>query len=96
LVNYYNQIRLNQPIRIWHIQKWVYIRRGRHGHARMAVGFTTTCAISAYHHWYCEFESRSGRGVKYYVITFVSGLRQVGGFLRVFRFPPPINLTATI
>jgi hypothetical protein len=44
----------------------------------------------------CEFESRSGRGVQQYVIKFVSDLRQVGGFLRVFRFPPPIKLTATI
>ena len=26
---------------------WKHIRRGRH---RMVVGFTTTCAISAYHH----------------------------------------------
>jgi hypothetical protein len=25
---------------------------------------------------------------------FVSDLRQVGGFLRVLRFPPPIKLTA--
>jgi hypothetical protein len=25
--------------------------------------FTTTCAISAYHHWSCEFESRSWRCV---------------------------------
>jgi len=31
-----------------------------------------------------------------YVIKFVSDLRQVGGFLRVLRFPPPIQLTATI
>jgi len=29
----------------------------------MVVGFSTTCAISAYHHWSCEFESRSWRGV---------------------------------
>ena len=29
----------------------------------MAVGFTTTYAISTYHHWCCKFESRSGRGV---------------------------------
>jgi hypothetical protein len=29
----------------------------------MLVGFTTTCVINAYHHWYCEFESRSVRGV---------------------------------
>ena len=26
------------------------INRGRHGHDRIVVGFTTTCAISAYHH----------------------------------------------
>ena len=31
--------------------------------------------------------------IQYYVIKFVSDLRQVGGFLRVFRFPPPIKLT---
>ena len=30
------------------------------------------------------------------VITLVSDLWQVGGFLRVLRFPPPINLTVTI
>jgi hypothetical protein len=35
----------------------------------------------------CEFESQSGQGVKHYVIKFVSDLRQVGGFLRVLRFP---------
>ena len=29
----------------------------------MVVGFTTTYAISAYHHYGCEFESRSWRGV---------------------------------
>jgi hypothetical protein len=40
----------------------------------MGVGFTTTYAISAYHHWSCEFESRSGQGVQHYVIKFVSDL----------------------
>ena len=34
--------------------------------------------------------------IQHYVIEFVSDLRQVGGFLRVLRFPPPIKLTATI
>ena len=34
--------------------------------------------------------------ILYYVITFVSDLRQVGVFLRVLRFPSPIKLTATI
>jgi len=57
--------------------------RGRHGRARMVVGFTTTYAISTFHHWCCEFESRSGLGVQHYVIKLVSDLRQVGGFLRV-------------
>jgi len=33
----------------------------------MVVRFTTTYAISSYHHWCCEFESRSGRGVHHYV-----------------------------
>ena len=59
-------------------------------HDHTVVGFTTTYAISAYHHWCCEFESRSGRGVQHYVIKFVSDLR------RVLRYPPPIQLTATI
>ena len=33
---------------------------------------------------------------QHYVIKFVSDLRQVYGFLRVLRFPPPIKLTAMI
>jgi hypothetical protein len=36
------------------------------------------------------------RGWQHYVITFVSDLRKVGGFLRVLRFPQPIKQTATI
>ena len=59
----------------------------------LVVGFTTSYAISAYRHWCCEFESRSGRDVQYYVIKYVSDLRQGGGFLRVLQFPPPIKLT---
>ena len=34
--------------------------------------------------------------IQHYVIKFVSDLRQVGGFLQVLLFPPPIKLTATI
>ena len=34
--------------------------------------------------------------IQHYVIKFGSDLRQVGGFPRVLRFPPPMNLTATI
>jgi hypothetical protein len=32
---------------------WSIKLRGRLG--RLVVGFTTTCTISAYHHWSCEF-----------------------------------------
>jgi hypothetical protein len=31
----------------------------------MVVGFTINYAISAYHHWCCEFESWSGQGVQH-------------------------------
>jgi hypothetical protein len=34
--------------------------------------------------------------IQHYVIKFVSDLRQVGGFLRVLRFLPPIKQTATV
>ena len=34
--------------------------------------------------------------IQHYVIKFVSDLQQVGGFLWVLWFPPPIKLTVTI
>ena len=74
--------------------KWMYeYERDRRGRDHMVVGFTTTFANSAYHHWCCDFESQPGWGVQHYVIKFVSDLHQVGGFLRVLGFPPPIKLT---
>jgi hypothetical protein len=33
--------------------------------------------------------------IQHYVVMFANDLRQVGGFLQVPQFPPPINLTAT-
>ena len=71
-----------------------YEMKACRGRDHMVVGFTTTYAISAYQHWCCEFESRSGRGVQHYVIKFVSDLQQVSGFIRVLLFPPPIKPTA--
>jgi hypothetical protein len=41
----------------------MYLTRVRPGRDRMVVWFATTCAISAYHHWNCEFELHSWRGV---------------------------------
>jgi len=70
----------------------------RRGRDCMVVGFITTYVISAYHRLSCEFESRPGEvySIQHYVIKFVSDLRQVGDFLRVVLFPPPIKLTAMI
>jgi hypothetical protein len=34
--------------------------------------------------------------IQHYVIKCICDLRQVGGFLRVLRFHPPIKLTVTI
>jgi len=67
---------------------WVWRLRGRDG---LVVGFTTTNAISLYHPVHDELYS-----IQHYVIKFVSDMRQIGGFLRVLPFSPPIKLTATI
>jgi len=34
--------------------------------------------------------------IQHYVIKFFSDFPLVGGFLRVLRFPTPLNLTATL
>jgi len=65
--------------------------RGRRGRDRMIMDFTTTCAVSDYHHKGCKFESPHDKCDKCF-----SELRQVGGFLRALRFPSPIKLIATI
>ena len=72
-----------------------YVRRGRD---RMAVGFTTTCAINAITTKVVSSNPVHGGmySIQLYVIKFVGDLRQVGGFLLLLRFPPPIKLTGTI
>ena len=74
--------------------------RGRHGHGhdRMVVDLQlpvqsvpiTTKVVSS-NPVHGEVYS-----MQHYVIKFVSDLRQIGGFLQVLRFPPPIKLTAMI
>ena len=72
----------NQPIKQWEMRHVIYFYISSCTanvccpfimHC-VFVGFITTSAISANHHWCCEFESRSGRGVQHYVIKFVSEL----------------------
>jgi len=62
----------------------------------MVVVFTTTCAISAYRHWSCDFYARSWRGVLNTTLC-----DKVCQWLATGRWffpdtPPPIKLTATI
>ena len=70
----------------------------RNGRDRMVVGFIPTYAISAYYYERFEYESRSSEvySIQRYVITFLSDLRLVDGFLRVLRFSQPTKLTSTI
>ena len=69
------------------IQSWLLLLfvRGLSGRDNMVVGFTNTYAISAYHHWSCEFESYSDDvySIQHYVIKFISEFQQVICFLRV-------------
>ena len=41
----------------------IHTLRGRRGRDRIVVGLTATYRIIAHHHWCCEFEYRSGRGL---------------------------------
>jgi hypothetical protein len=68
------------------------------GRDHIIVGFTTTCAINAYHHSKCEFRIPLRRCVLDTALCdkVVNDLRQVGGILRVLQFPPPIKLTTMI
>ena len=52
---------------------------------------TITTKVMSMNHIHGEVNS-----IQNYVIKFVSDLRQVSGFPRVLRFPPPIKLTAPI
>ena len=67
-------------------------------HDRMRVGFMTYVCNQRLSPITLKFEASSGEvySIQHYVIKFVSDLRQVGEFLRVLRFPPPIILTPTI
>lgn len=57
----------------------------------MVVTFNYTYAISAFHQDSCEFDSRritEVNSVQPCVVTFVSDMLQLIGFLRVLLFPP--------
>jgi hypothetical protein len=58
----------------------------------------TTQQFKLYIKIFRELEPHSGKvySIQLYVIKIVSDLRQVCGFLRVLRFPPPIIWTTMI
>ena len=67
----------------------------------MVVGFTTTYAVGAYQAITTNVvSSNPAHGevylIQHYVIKFFRDLQQVGGFLQVLLFPPPIKLTTMI
>ena len=68
---------------------------GRRGRDRMIVGFTTTYDSVPITTNVVIANPAHGEvySIQHYVIKFISVLRQVAGFLRVFWFPPPIKLT---
>jgi len=66
---------------------------GRRGRDRIVVGFKTTYAISATKIASVNPVHGVMYSIHYYMIKFVSDLRQVDDF---FRFLLPIKLTATI
>jgi len=73
-------------------------KRGLRGRDRMVVGYTTTYAIVPIttEVVISNLDQGDVYSIQHYVINFVSDLRQVGGFLWVLQFPPPIKLIATI
>jgi hypothetical protein len=74
-----------------------YLLGGRRGCDRIVVGFITTYASNAYHHYRWEFESRSSEVFNATICNkVVSDSWQVCGFLRVLRFPPTTKLTSNI
>ena len=70
---------------------FLYIIRGRRGCDRMVVAVPITTEVVSSNRVHGDVYS-----MKHYAIKFVSDLQQVGGFLRVFLFPPPIKLTGAI
>jgi len=67
--------------------------RGRRGRDRMVhvqsepITTKVVSSIPVHHEVY---------SIQHYVMKFVSNFRQVCGFLRVLRFPPPIQMTSAI
>jgi len=71
---------------IWKLDAYLNRIRGLRGRDRMVVGTMQSVSIT-----HGEVYS-----MQHCVINFVSDMHQVGGFLRILRFPPRIKRTTTI
>jgi hypothetical protein len=79
----------------------IYVFREHHGRDRMEVGFTTTCAISAYHYRSCDFESHSwftmnGIRTHNFDTTLCDKVCQLLATGRWFSAATPVFLPATL
>ena len=78
---------------IWNFCRIICTHFGRCGLHHMVVGFTTALCYQCLSP---IFSLNPAHGQVYsiqcFMIKFVNDLQQVGGFLRVLRFPPPIKL----
>jgi len=81
---------------LYYVVDHVFFSRSRRGRVHMDLQLPmqsvpiTTIVVSSNH------AHGEGYSIQHYEIKFVNDLQQIGGFLRVLRFPPPIVLTATI
>ena len=66
---------------------------GRRDRDRIVIGFLPIQSVPITTN---VMSSNTTQAIQHYVIKFDNDLRQVSGFLRVLRFPPPIKLTSTI
>ena len=72
------------------------MHRGRCGRDRVVVGIIAMQSVPIINNVGNSNSSYEVYSIQHLVIKLVNDLRQVDGFLRVLRFPPPIKLTATI
>ena len=69
---------------------------GHRGRDHLVIGFATTCAKLPNNVVSSNPDHGEVHLIQHYVIKFVSDLRQVCGFLRILRLPPPIKLIVTM
>jgi hypothetical protein len=77
----------------WSFAPYNYVRDRRGRMNRMVVGLLPMQPVPITTN---VMSSNPTHAIQAYVIKFLSDIPEVGGFLRVLQFPPPIKLTALI